>query len=223
MVGVNDMLFKLSKRWVWKPFDEESYDYTRVFSEMPGYTIKSSLSYKFIKLIYGSVFLGVEPQDEVGVALARGRMNRKSIIETIELPDLGPALEDYGSNLNRLIEISMENNVSVLFVTQPYFWKENMTEEEDFALWMSTDFNGNYYLARDMAKSMDMFNAKMLEVCLENPDILCLDLEEKVNKSIDYFYDDIHFNEKGAEFVAEEFVKYIKKNIGNFTLKGDVL
>lgn len=46
--------------------------------------------------------------------------------------------------------------------------------------------------------------------------IFCLDLEKKIPKSLDYFYDDMHFNEKGAELVAEQFVEYIQANLEEF-------
>ena len=217
MTGVNDMLYKLSKRWVWKPFDEENYDYSRVFYETPDFTFKSSLVYKGYKFIDNKFRLSLEPQDKVGESIAKSRLERLNSDSIIhEVPDLGPALEDYENNLNRLIDIDRERGVDTIFLTQPYLWKNGMSKEEDSSLWMSTDFNGNYYAIDVMIESMDKFNEKLLEVCVGKRAVYCFDLEKEIEKSNDYFYDDVHFNEKGAEAVAELFSIYIKENIKEF-------
>ncbi len=217
MVGANDMLLKLSKRWVWKPFDESTYDYTKSFSYVSNYGFKSTISYKIYTILSWELSSQFKEQDMVGEALIESRLERrnsKSIIN--EMPDLALVLDDYERNLERLIEIAKENNVSLVFATQPFLWKENISEEEDFSLWMTTDFNGNFYPVKTMASSMDMFNTKLLDSCAKNKEVLCFDLEKKVPKSLDYFYDDMHFNENGAEFVAEQFADYLKDNFDQF-------
>ena len=90
-----------------------------------------------------------------------------------------------------------------------------MSEIEDSALWMTTDFNGNFYPVKTMISSIDKFNSKLLDICSKN-NILCLDLEKELPKSLEFFYDDMHFNEKGAEFVAETLVNFIRENTEEF-------
>ncbi len=217
MVGANDMLLKLSKRWVWKPFDEKSYDYERVFSQAPAYTIKSSLSYKIFNFFNAKFANNLVVQDAVGETFIEKRLERKNSDSIInEMPDLDLVLEDYERNLDRLIEISEENNATILFATQPFLWKDNMSKTEDSALWMTTDFNGNFYPVDTTIYSMNKFNSRLLDVCLKNKDVLCFDLEKEVPKSLDYFYDDMHFNENGAEFVGEKFVGFIRGKIEEF-------
>ena len=214
MVGANDMLLKLSKRWVWKPFNESSYDPTKTFYNSPEYSWRETLTYKFFEFLYFKFYLKLEPQDLAGENYIEPRLERKNAaIKIDEVPDLVPVLEDYENNLDRLIEIAKENNVTMLFATQPYLWKRRMSDEEDSALWMTTDFNGNFYETEVMIKSMDKFNDRLLEVCPKNKDVLCFDLERKVPKSLEFFYDDMHFNEKGAELVAGEFAKFISSRI----------
>ena len=217
MVGANDLLLRLSQGEAWKPFDENSYDYNRAFSYTPDYNFKSTLTYKIYKSIIEQFNSRIIAQDKVGnvyLVMRTKRMNSNSTIDT--KPDLEVVLEDYERNLNRLIEITHGKNASVLFATQPYLWKENMSEKEDHSLWMTTDFNGNYYTTDVMISSIEEFNSRLLDACAENRDVFCIDLEKKVPRSLDYFYDDMHFNEKGAEFVAEQFADYIKNNLGEF-------
>jgi len=133
-----------------------------------------------------------------------------------EIPDLTLALEDYERNLERVIELSKEKNRLLIFMTQPYLWKENMAPEEDAILWMTYDFGDNYYPTKTMIYSMEEFNKRLLKVCENNKDIFCIDLEKKVPKTFDYAYDDMHFNENGASFVAEEISLFMKENMFEF-------
>jgi len=63
---------------------------------------------------------------------------------------------------------------------------------------------------------MEAFNKRLLKVCENNKDILCIDLEKKVPKTFGYMYDDMHFNENGAKFVAKEISSFMKDNIDEF-------
>jgi len=220
MIGANDMLYKLSKRWVWKPFDENSYDESKSFYYTPKYGKESTLLYKMYKYFNQKFNSNIKPQDEFGKNMVQQRTERKNSNNLIYgIPDLEIPLEDYKKNLNRIIKISRENKVDIIFATQPFLWKENMTEEEDSSLWMSTDFNGNFYPTETMIDSMNKFNTKLLKVCLENRDIVCLDLEKKIEKSLDFFYDDMHFNEKGAEYTSKIFTNFIRENFEEFKYK----
>ncbi len=126
------------------------------------------------------------------------------------------ALEDYEKNLERFIELSKEKNSTLIFMTQPYLYKENMSAKEDASLWMTYDFGDIYYPTETMIYSMEEFNKKLLKVCESNKDIYCIDLEKKVPKTFNYIYDDMHFNENGARFVAEEISLFMKENMDEF-------
>jgi lysophospholipase L1-like esterase len=162
-------------------------------------------------------FRNVKPQDGIGETLVENRLKRQNAENWIsEIPNLSLALEDYEKNLERVIELSKERNSTLIFMTQPYLYKENMTSKEDASLWMTYDFGDMYYPIETMIYSMEEFNNKLLEVCENNKEIFCIDLEKKVPKTLDYMYDDMHFNENGASFVAEEISSFIKENISEF-------
>ncbi|MBM3233743.1 SGNH/GDSL hydrolase family protein [Candidatus Pacearchaeota archaeon] len=218
MTGANDVLFRLSRKDEWQPFNESEFDskdsYT--FSLSPGYTWKSTITYKIYRFAELK-FNKPKPQDAIGYTLAENRLKRKNAKNWInEKPDLNQSLEDYERNLKRIISLSKENNITLIFSTQPYLWKKNMTEEEDASLWMTNDFGDNYYPVETMIYSIDAFNQKLLEVCESNKDIFCIDLDKDTPKTPDYFYDDMHFNENGASFVAEKLSSYIKENLPGF-------
>ena len=218
ITGANDMLFKLSRKEAWKPFNENEFNNTEgyTFSVSPGYTWKSTIIYKVYKVL-DLKFKKIKPQDGIGNTLVENRLKRKNAKNWInETPNLNLALEDYERNLKRFINLSKENNITLIFLTQPYLWKENMTQEEDASLWMTNDFGDIYYPAETMIYSIDAFNKRLLKVCENNKDIYCIDLDKDVPKTLDYFYDDMHFNENGARVVAEKLSLYIKENFYQF-------
>lgn len=218
LAGANDVLFKLSRKDAWQLFNESEFDGTEsyTFSASPSYTWKSTIVYKIYKFI-DLKFKKIRPQDGIGNTLLENRLKRQIATNWIyEKPDLEPVLEDYQRNLERVIELSKKKNSTLIFMTQPYLYKENITLEEDASLWMTYDFGDTYYSTETMIYSMDEFNKKLLKVCENNNDIFCIDLEKKVPKTLDYTYDDMHFNENGARFVAEEVSLFMKGNLPEF-------
>ncbi len=218
MLGVNDVLFKLSRKDAWQPFNESEFNNSEsyTFTLYPGYNWESTITYRIYKYLDFKI-KGVKSQDAVGNTLAENRLKRKNSGSLLNNPiDWTSSLEDYERSLKRVINLSGEKNTTLIFLTQPHLWKKNMSEEEDSSLWMATDFNNNFYPIDVMIDGMKKFNDKMLEVCMENPDIFCIDLEKDMPKTLDYFYDDVHFNEKGSRFVAEKLELYIKNNIKEF-------
>ncbi|MBU2615808.1 MAG: SGNH/GDSL hydrolase family protein [Nanoarchaeota archaeon] len=218
LTGANDVLYKLSRKDSWQPFNESEFDNTEsyTFSASSVYTLKSTIIYKIYKVI-DLKFKKIEPQDGIGETLVENRLKRQNAENWInEIPDLTLTLEDYEKNLERVIELSKEKNSSLIFMTQPYLWKDNMTREEDASLWMTYDFGDNYYPTKTMIYFMDEFNKITLKVCENNKGVFCIDLEKKVPKTLDYTYDDMHFNENGANFVAEEISSFMKGNMIEF-------
>ncbi len=221
LTGANDVLFKLSRRNSWQPFNEDEYDKTEsyTFSVTPEYSWKSTIIYKIYKIIRLKS-KDINPQDGIGETLRENRLNRQNAETWIEdIPDLTLALDDYEKIIERVIELSKERDSNILYLTQPYLYKQNMTSEEDASLWMTYDFGEIYYPTETMIYSMEKFNNKLLEVCennKDNKDVLCMDLEKKVSKTFDYMYDDMHFNENGAKFVAKEISSFMRENMNEF-------
>jgi len=218
LTGANDVLFKLSRKNAWQPFNEDEYDRTEsyTFSVTPEYSWKSTIIYKIYKVIRLKSE-NINPQDGIGETLVENRLKRQNAENWInEIPDLTLALDDYEKIIERVIELSKERDSSIIYLTQPYLYKENMTSEEDASLWMTYDFGDIYYPTETMIYSMEEFNNRLLEVCEDNKDVFCMDLEKKVPKSFDYMYDDMHFNENGAKFVAKEISSFMKENMNEF-------
>ncbi len=218
LTGANDMLYKLSRKDSWQPFNESEYDKTEsyTFEVTPKYNWKSTIIYK-INLIISSKAKNIKPQDGIGETLVENRLKRQNTENWVtEIPDLTLALEDYERIIERVIELSKEQKSKIIFMSQSYLYKENMTKEENESLWMTYDFGDIYYPMETMLYSTEEFNNILLKVCDKNKDIFCIDLGNKIPRTLDYMYDDMHFNENGAKFVTEEVSLYIKENFPEF-------
>jgi lysophospholipase L1-like esterase len=131
------------------------------------------------------------------------------------LPDLSSALTQYKENLLRLVALAKEQDIRLLFATQPAIWHENISPEMVRLLWFGyrgdpENPNGRY-APQDLQAGMDQFNHLLLEVCREQG-VECIDLAAEMTGHESYFYDDVHFNEAGSEKVAAILADYIQKN-----------
>lgn len=134
-----------------------------------------------------------------------------------DLPDLTPALAEYRENLNTLVDRADENGAPMVFVTQAAIWTDAMRPEDE-ALLLAAGVGPNnvwcerkeYFAPAAMARGLKMFNQIMLDVC-EKRNVPCVDLGSRLAKTGEHFYDDMHFNEKGANaaavIVAQEIAK----------------
>lgn len=58
-------------------------------------------------------------------------------------------------------------------------------------------------------KLLDIYNKELMEIC-KDENVECVDLASLIPHSKLYFYDITHFNEKGAELVAEKITEFLK-------------
>jgi lysophospholipase L1-like esterase len=218
LAGANDVLYKLSRKDSWQPFNEKEYDKTEsyTFSISPKYNWKSTITYKIYRIMH-SKSKNIKPQDGIGETLVENRLKRQNSENWItEIPNLDLALEDYQKIIERVIELSKEKNSEIIFMTQPYLYKENMSQEENESLWMTYDFGETYYSLKVMINVTEEFNKKLLEICDNREDIYCLNLGKEVPRTLNYMYDDMHFNENGARFVSDKISLLIKNNFQEF-------
>jgi hypothetical protein len=124
-------------------------------------------------------------------------------------PALDGSIEEYRKNLAALIENAKRYNAEIIFATQPTLWQQNMPEHEKTLLLSGSlaPFGSSgcdhprYYSPAALERALGEFNQAMRSVCSERG-VTCVDLERRVPKIGRYFFDDMHFTNAGAEFVA---------------------
>jgi lysophospholipase L1-like esterase len=114
------------------------------------------------------------------------------------------ALADYERNILSLAGMAQIHDIEVLFATQPMLWKESPTPEEEAVDWMGTMRHDGqtFRLTSGMsAHLLETLNRRLIDTC-ERHGIEYMDLSSVVPRSLDAFYDCLHYNENGARLVA---------------------
>lgn len=158
-------------------------------------------------------------QDSTGETLSQWRRYRHHAEEIVDaIPDLRTALEEYRRNLNAIVDLAQQRAVRPILLTQPTLWRSGMTQEDTDLLWMGgigsfqLGKGHKYYSASTLDKIMQQYNETLLDVCRQRA-IDCIDLARTLPKDRTVFYDDVHFNETGAQKVAELLFRHISPQV----------
>lgn len=120
------------------------------------------------------------------------------------------SLAPFARNLENFARIARGKGFQVLIATEPYLYRPDSSdrEREVFLFPMTCRENGKQPDIISMKNGMDAFNAKSRQVA-DECGVFFFDLEAQIPKSLDYFYDDIHYTLKGNTAVAESLARYI--------------
>jgi lysophospholipase L1-like esterase len=127
-----------------------------------------------------------------------------SLKEGLTLSNLAPRVDvaPYGRNLATLAGITKAQGAQMLFVTQASTWNSQIDPDAARWHWMNVDYSeGKYYREDLMDRTLEMHNEEMRRVAGAQG-VPVLDVAHLIPKSLEYFYDDMHFNPKGAATYA---------------------
>lgn len=96
----------------------------------------------------------------------------------------------YIDRVIQLKEVCQKNNITPIFVTQP------MYDDEQSFTW----------------KMMEVYNTALLDYCHMNK-LICIDLGKEMPKTIQYYYDHIHYTNTGSSAIAEILYQKLKNII----------
>jgi len=134
----------------------------------------------------------------------------REVIET----DHFPGLAAFERNMRTLIDVARLDSIQVVLLTQPHMIKESMTAEEDAALLMlhleavgSTKEWGRSTALR----GMEQYNDVIRRVA-QDENVLLIDLEKVIPKSLEYFHDEVHYREKTFDMIARHIADALQKS-----------
>lgn len=222
LIGINDFQKRLTLKDKHKPTEIDQKTYSRAFDRMPDFNPhlpfykKTELWSSLSKLKY--LFIEVKhEQDTEGKNLSVWRENRRSASKILnELPDLTVALDEYEKALRRIINITKQHNVRLVFITQPVIWYKDMPKELEDLCWFGgvgnyqNEKGKEYFSIEVLEKGMRLYNARLRKICKEK-NIFLVDLEDKLPKDTTVYYDDCHYNENGSRIVAELISAEVEK------------
>ena len=133
----------------------------------------------------------------------------REVINTEDFPGLIP----FKRNLSTLIELAHSRGTEVVLMTQPNILKENMTKKEKAVLYM-VNFEAVGPNKRWSVKTayigMEKYNDAVRKLAKEKG-IALIDLEKVIPKSLEYFYDEVHYRQKTFDLLATAISDELKK------------
>jgi lysophospholipase L1-like esterase len=109
-------------------------------------------------------------------------------------------LESYATNLRSILAISRAAGARVVLMTQASTWNSAIDPAAKEWHWMRLRLNGTF-AEDDMDAALERYNDVMRELAAEEG-VELVDLGASLPKSLEFFYDDVHFNDAGAAAAA---------------------
>ena len=120
------------------------------------------------------------------------------------------SLPAFQRNLGDFVTIARSKGMQVLLATQPSLYREDLTESERQLLVfpLTHYFDGKRPSLYSMIDGMRRFNMATRRLAKELG-VELVDLEQRMPKTTDYIYDDVHYTKAGNELVADAFANEI--------------
>ncbi len=115
-------------------------------------------------------------------------------------PETNPPLGGYRQRILELIQVSRQNGIEPVLITQPALYGQGVDDVSGVNLeTLEIEPKSNAYLKW---KLLEKYN-DVLRQASQDENVLVIDLARKMPKSSRYYYDFIHFTAEGAHKVAE--------------------
>lgn len=131
--------------------------------------------------------------------------------------DKFPGLVSFRNNLKTLTELARNSDTKIIFMTQPNIYKQKMTSEELQSLNMlnrEAIGDGIRWTYETALSGIKKYNDTIRELS-DELNVPLVDLEKVVPKSLDYFYDDVHYTDKTydliSSYLSDELLKVIRR------------
>ena len=124
-----------------------------------------------------------------------------------------PGLISFERNIKTLIRLAKASNIKVVLLTQPNIYKDTISSKELEALTMINKEaigNGNKWSYKTALSGIRQYNDEIRKISKEE-DVYLIDLEAAVPKSLEYFYDDVHYQTKTFDLIATKIAREILK------------
>lgn len=206
--GFNDFLQARSGRSYVLPND-------RATSEGARMTYKQLVLYLATELQLGRYAvgaLGLAAEDQETITHRSDYASLAEKARSRPLADTAPPveLEPYARNLASLAGVARSHDFDLVFMTQPVTWGSDASPTIERWHWMTrVGSEGVRYPEDELREAMDRYNATTEEVARRHG-VPVLRLDEEMELSARNFYDDVHFNERGAEVAARILAAFLR-------------
>ncbi|HWA99503.1 MAG TPA: hypothetical protein VG713_13465 [Pirellulales bacterium] len=121
-----------------------------------------------------------------------------------------PSLAAFARNIRNFVHLARSSDIKVVLATQPYLYHDDLSpsEQELIVFPLMQQFQGKRASVASMRSGMDQFNNQTRRIAKEL-DVPLIELEAAVPKTLDYFYDDVHYTRRGNTRVAETVADFL--------------
>ena len=167
--------------------------------------------WKFLKDIRFKRRLKKYDKEELAELYKQVRQKRIDAKKISDMPDLTEGLEHYKKNIAHLISMCRAKGIKPIFITQPVLWRPEISPESERLLYTYFPERENLTTAA-LFQCMRIFNEALIEETKKH-NATCIDVFNASQE--DWFYDDCHFNQNGAEKLATIIVENLKPLLKN--------
>ena len=119
--------------------------------------------------------------------------------------------DDYFNAMKKIAARCNSGAYKCMFISQPSAYSHKITDNLKARLWMTPTNVGSFTLdLESMIQISSFYNEWLHTFSHENGISFCDLAATQIEPSEKFFYDDVHFNESGSAFVAEEVFKCFK-------------
>lgn len=210
--AINDILRSLSP----DAFAEGPYrrDYSHYYGAVANYVHPRSSGRFMLDMYFGfwcSDFrfdrIRVLGPDGNGIKGAKMLFAPKAV--EVDIPEW-KSVGSFERNMRDLVTIARAKGIPLLMANQPYFYRDDLTPREREVVWFpeTHQSNGEKPSIASMIAAMELFNGVSERIAAETGTRF-VDLERVVPKTLEYFYDDVHYTRPGNAAVAQAFLEAI--------------
>ncbi len=113
----------------------------------------------------------------------------------------------FSNNLKTIIGVTNAHNIQLVFMTPQTTWNSKVDPKTKNYHW-SLLYGGTRYQEDLMHEAVELYNEEIRRLSVKY-NLPIVDLAKIIPKSTEYFYDDVHFNKKGADFTARHLASFI--------------
>jgi lysophospholipase L1-like esterase len=133
------------------------------------------------------------------ITIKSNYMEKTELCRAARLTERRPLTDvpSYSRNLLTIIGMLESHNVQLVFVTQQTTWNSQLDTAVKNRHWLRYR-DGVTYREDYMDEALEMLNDAMRRLAIDEG-VPLYDLAKSMPKSLEYFYDDVHFNVRGAD------------------------
>jgi lysophospholipase L1-like esterase len=140
---------------------------------------------------------GIELETGEILSDRRGSIKRKFVVEY----DAGSVDKSYADYLMKISVICKDGAFDCVFISQPTGYSRDAEDGFVSGFWMTPPHQDYTLTLESLEKTANMYNRYLREFADKEGHHFC-DLANDFEPSYEFFYDDCHFNEKGAQRAA---------------------